>query len=360
MIHTTNTAPRRATWGVSRRRFALAAGAAFGAVAGRDRSALARFQGTPPASSQARTVEHTFGATEIVGVPRRVVTVGYSDQDAVLALGVVPVAVRIWLEGRAIWPWNEAALSGAQPEILPAEAINFEQIAALSPDLILALYAGLTEEEYATLAAIAPTVAQPADFVAYGVPWQEQTRLAGRALGREGRAAEVVAAVEDRFAAAREQHPAFAGATGVAAYSFGPGEYGIYGPQDPRRRFLAALGFELPAALAELAGAEFFTAISRERLDLLETDLLIWIVALDGDAAAIAADPLYQRLTVAKEGRDVVLTADDPLQAALSFSTALSIPFALDGLLPRLAAALDGDPLTTAATSVAAAEGSRP
>lgn len=54
---------------------------------------------------------------------------------------------------------------------------------------------------------------------------------------------------------------------------------------------------------------------------------------------------LYQGLRVAREGRDLFLT-DPVLSGALTYSTALSIPYAIDGLVPRLAAAVDGDPAT--------------
>ena len=65
--------------------------------------------------------------------------------------------------------------------------IGFEKIAALKPDLILALYAGLTEDDYKTLSQIAPTVAQPGGYVDYGIPWQELTRTVGRIVGRAAR-----------------------------------------------------------------------------------------------------------------------------------------------------------------------------
>ena len=39
------------------------------------------------------TVEHKYGTTTIPAAPKRVVTVGYTDQDPILALGVVPVGV---------------------------------------------------------------------------------------------------------------------------------------------------------------------------------------------------------------------------------------------------------------------------
>lgn len=44
-------------------------------------------------SGGTRTIDHKYGSTEISGIPKRVVTVGFSDQDAVLALGLVPVGV---------------------------------------------------------------------------------------------------------------------------------------------------------------------------------------------------------------------------------------------------------------------------
>jgi iron complex transport system substrate-binding protein len=56
---------------------------------------------------------------------------------------------------------------------------------------------------------------------------------------------------------------------------------------------------------------------------------------------------MYPGLNVAKQGRDVFLEQDDPLQAALSFSTVLSLPFVIDNLVPRIAAGIDGDPVTT-------------
>ena len=63
-------------------------------------------------------VQHKFGTTEVKEAPKRVVTVGYTDQDAVLALGVVPVGVGDFLGGYD-WrkrPWAQAALKGSLAE----------------------------------------------------------------------------------------------------------------------------------------------------------------------------------------------------------------------------------------------------
>ncbi len=299
-------------------------------------------------SENARTIEHKYGSTEISGIPERIVTVGLTEQDYLLALDVVPVGTREWFGEYpgALWPWAREALGDRPlPEVLPVDELNFEQVAALEPDLILGLYSGLTRDEYDTLSEIAPTVAQPGEHVDYGVPWQEQTRTIGRALGKEEQAGELVAEVEARFAGVREEHPEFGGATGVVVLPGEGGTYYPYGPQDSRGRFMDALGFELPDEIAELAGDDFFATISGERLDLLDTDVLVWI-ATEAQREAIEDEPLYQQLDVVGEGRDIFLETNEPLAGALSFSTVLSIPYALENLLPILAAAVDGDPET--------------
>lgn len=93
------------------------------------------------------TVDHKYGSTEIPGSPRRVVTVGLVDHDAVLALGVKPVAITAgeWAAAfpNGVAPWAQDHLGNAKPEVLPDSEINFEKIAALKPDLITASYSGL-------------------------------------------------------------------------------------------------------------------------------------------------------------------------------------------------------------------------
>jgi iron-siderophore transport system substrate-binding protein len=295
------------------------------------------------------TIAHRYGSTVIEAEPQRIVAVGLVEQDALLALGVVPVATTEWFGGYpgAVWPWAQDELAGAPPpEVLTdVDGIQFERIAALQPDLIIGLYSGMSAEDYETLSQIAPTVAQPPDVIDYGVSWQELTRTVGQALGRVDRAEELIAGVEERFAAAREANPNFAGATGLMATTFEG--YWVYGAEDPRGRFLLDLGFRMPDGLDEITGDEFGANISRERTDLLDTDVLIWLVeSYDPDKAAVHGDPLYAQLAVKTEGRDVFLENEEQLGGATSFITPLSLPFLLDGLVPQIAAAVDGDPAT--------------
>lgn len=292
------------------------------------------------------TIPHKYGATTIAAAPQRIVTVGLTEQDALLALGIAPVGTTEWFGKHpgAIWPWAQDRLMGDLPEVVgDAAGVNMEQIAALKPDLILALYSGVTKEQYDLLTQIAPTVAQPAAYVDYGIPWQELTRTVGQAVGKAGEADALVADVEARFAEVRAAHPEFVGASAVVATPY-QGIW-VYGPEDVRGRFLTTLGFALPEGLAAITGAEFGGNLSMERADLLNVDVIVWLDA--ADAQGPLGGPVYASLPVHTEGREVFLSSNgDPLGGATSFVSVLSLPFLLDGLAPRLAAAIDGDPAT--------------
>jgi len=302
------------------------------------------------------TIEHRFGETVVEARPERVVTVGLTDHDALLALGVVPVGVTDWYGEHpdALWPWARAALAridGAEPPVVVADADTTtpETIAAQRPDLILALYSGLTAEQYDALSQIAPVVAAPEGTDDYGMPWQDLTRTAGRAVGELERAEEVVAEVEAEIAAVRRAHPEWEGASAVIATPY-EGVY-VYGEDTANNRLLRDLGFEIPPALEELTGDSFGANVSLERTDLLDTDLVLWLDAVPGEGPL--AEPVYTALDVHREGREVLLPSAGRLGGA-SFVSALSIPFLLDELVPMLEAAVDGDPSTAVPTEEAA------
>lgn len=307
-------------------------------------------EATSASSAFPVTLDHKYGSTTITEKPERIVLVGLTEQDALLALGVVPVATREWYGERsgAIFEWAQDELGDAEPPVvLSSTELNFEQIAALQPDVIVGLYSGLTTEEYDTLAKIAPTVAQPGEYVDYGIPWQELTRKIGLIVGKSAEAEQLVADVEAQFATVREQHPEFNGATGVVASTWGfPDTYYAYHSQDPRNRFLTSLGFVIPAEVDEMAQDTFGASISRERLDIVDADALVWITFSDEENETIKNDALYQNLRAHQEGRDIFISESDPLYDALNFNTVLSLPFTLENLVPQLAAAVDGDPAT--------------
>jgi iron complex transport system substrate-binding protein len=288
-----------------------------------------------PAGAFPVTIEHSFGTTEIPEEPQRVVTVGFNDQDFVLALGVVPVGTREYVGyDFANRPWAQDALDG---EVLPTvggQEIDVEAVAALEPDLIVGIYSFMDEATYDLLAGIAPVVAQTSDHEVGGTPWQEQAILTGQALGREEEARDLVADVEEEFAQAREDHPEFEGQTLAVDYGLVDGHY-LLEEQDLRNRFFTDLGFETPAETGE---------VSPERLDLLDQDVL---VAGGYTQQEISADALFSALDVVREDRTVFVGKfDGVVTAALGFGSPLSLPYLLDLVVPALAQAADGDPST--------------
>jgi len=148
---------------ITRRSFIGAAGAAGLLVVGVRTSGLAN---SAPTSGPV-TIHHRFGQTTIAAPPTRVVSAGFTEQDDLLAVGVVPIAVTQWWgdEPFEVWPWAQARLGGAQPEVLSIYngGLQFDRIAALRPDLIVAINAGVDQDSYNQLSAIAPTIPRSGD-----------------------------------------------------------------------------------------------------------------------------------------------------------------------------------------------------
>jgi iron complex transport system substrate-binding protein len=290
------------------------------------------------------TVQHSLGSTVIPAAPQRVVSLGYTDQDTILALGVVPVGIREFTGNRpsATWPWASDRLQGQQPQVLTGE-ISTEAIAALRPDLIVAVSAGLTQEQYDTYSRIAPTITQPPGSNPFQTGWQDATHLIGTALGKADEADRLVTDLEARFAEVRAQYPQFVGrpAAVAAASSTGNGHYFVWSSDDNRGRFLISLGFTVPAQFEELAGGDFYADISGEQLGLLDqNDLVAWITIPGTANPGIAQQPGAAALRVAREGRVVELTEEQGV--ALSFSSVLSLPALLEEVPAELAARLGG------------------
>src|ERR1700750_2757839 len=95
------------------------------------------------------TVKHLFGETKIAAPPKRVVSAGFTEQDDLLAVGVVPIAITNWWGDQpcGVWRWSLPKLGDAKPDVLSlADGIDVDKISALKPDLIVATNAGLDQD----------------------------------------------------------------------------------------------------------------------------------------------------------------------------------------------------------------------
>lgn len=295
------------------------------------------------------TIEHKYGSTRIETAPKRVVVAGLREQDALVALGVVPVATTEWYGKHpgAIFPWAKDELGDAKvPAVLSqTDGIEIEQIAAQRPDLILAVYSGLTKKEYETLSRIAPVVAQPKGEVDYGSSWQEETMISGQAIGKPRQAQRLVDQTERLIADAAAEHPEFKGQTAANVTDY-QGIF-VYGPQDVRTRMLEALGFKYPKELRAAFPNDYGGQLSDEKVDALDVGALLWFADGDRRVSELKRQPVYSKLNVRKQSRDVFIGETDRVYEATSFPTVLSMSTLLKELVPRLAAAADGDPKTS-------------
>ncbi|MFB9376915.1 ABC transporter substrate-binding protein [Kineococcus gynurae] len=344
------TMPRRALLGAlpSLAGLAVLAGcgdAGSGAATADATAAVGGGGGAGPTDAFPVTVEHQYGRTVVPSEPRRVVSVGLTEQDVLLELGVVPVGVTEWYaeQPSAVWPWARGLLGEARPTVLSQEdGFSFEAVAALAPDLIVGTNAGMDEQDWATFSAIAPTVTSLTGSDRYSAPWRDQTRQIARALGRSAAGEALIAGVEEHYAAARAANPGFAGRT--ATFTQGaPWDNNLYVyPDGVNTDFLTELGFRITPGLEAYAEQEGQQAlISGERTDLLDADVVV-VAAESAENIPVLLDfGTMRTLDAVRGGRTVF--ADDVLSGAVYFLTPLSQKYVVDRLVPHLAAALAGD-----------------
>ncbi|HLV05564.1 iron-siderophore ABC transporter substrate-binding protein [uncultured Georgenia sp.] len=290
------------------------------------------------------TVEHAFGSTEIPGSVTDVVTLGWGATEAALALGVVPAGIEAQtyaVDENGLLPWVDEALEeiGAEPTILPAgvEEPAYEEIAALDPELILAPYSGVTEEQYELLSEIAPTVVYPQE--PWTTPWRDVIRIVGTSLGLQDEAEELVADLDTTLEETAGAHPELQGVTVAAVWDVG-GTFYVYKPADARVDFLLDLGLESAPAVEELdtGGETFVYSLSYEQTDQLEADLLVHYASTEEEVETFLAQSYAQAIPAVADGAVASITGDQ-LIAAMSPPTALSLDWGLEDYVAAISAA---------------------
>lgn len=292
------------------------------------------------------SIQSALGTAEIAKKPERVVTLGWGSTEAAVALGVIPVGMRdmksdCGCEG-GIVPWVKDKLGDAKPTLLAesSKSIPLEQIAALKPDVILAVQSGLTADQYANLSKIAPTVAYPGRT--WQTSWKDQTTTVGKALGKDKEAASLVATADKQIADAKAAHPEFAGKTVAAASATTTDGLNIYFDTDPRTQLLGSLGFTPLPSLAALREqtppGKFAAPVSWENVPQYNPQVLTsWYL----DAAkqqSTESNPVFTSLTAPQRKSYVPLT-DPPLVFAVSSPNVLNLPWMLERYLPLLSTA---------------------
>ena len=295
------------------------------------------------------TIEHALGKTTIEEEPQRVATLGWSDQDHAVALGVVPVAATKLTWGgndRGSSDWFDAALeeTGAEAPTRydDSDGVPIEEVAASKPDVILATNSGITEQEYAKLSKIAPVVAYPE--APWTTPWQTSLDMVGQALGRTELAGEVKADTEEVIEEARADHPELDGASLIFGYltTADLSTIGIYAPQDPRVSLMHDLGMvDAPAVDDAIKEGQFYGSVSAEQATELQSDVFLTWSENPGDMKEFTQDDLIGEIPAIESGH-AYAEEDKHVSLAVTNPTPLSIPYVVDEFVPHVAEAVEG------------------
>jgi iron complex transport system substrate-binding protein len=299
---------------------------------------------TPGDATFPVSIDHAFGTTVIPTAPTRVVTWGWGSADAAIALGVLPTAMPFQDYGgddRGVLPWIAEALADAgaeTPQILPnADDAPIEAIAAAKPDLILAVYSGITDAEYALLSKIAPTVAYPDQ--PWATPWRDTIEIVGTALGKAAEAKDLLADIDAAVAAQAEAHPELEGKTVALVWDTGDTFY-VYKPADSRVAFTLDLGLVNAPSVDALATGDstFYFTLSKERLPELTSDILVSYADTAEGSKAFLSSPSAKLMEQVQRGA-VAEVVGSEFVASVSPPTALSLTWGLDDYVELLSKA---------------------
>lgn len=297
------------------------------------------------------TIEHALGTTTIESQPERVATVNWANHEVPLALGVVPVGMAAANfgddNGDGVLPWVEEKLTelDAETPVLfdETDGIDFEAVADTAPDVILAAYSGLTQEDYDTLSEIAPVVAYPE--TAWGTAWREMIELNSQALGMAAEGEQLIADLEQDIEDSVAEYPQFEGSSAMFLTHVDTtdlSEVNFYTTHDTRAMFFEDLGLQTPESIATASAEtdQFSLSRSAEQADAFnDVDI---IVTYGGDelVETLEGDPLLSQMPAVENGAVVSLPGDSPLGTAAN-PTPLSISWVLDDYLSLLAEAAD-------------------
>ncbi|UII55883.1 iron-siderophore ABC transporter substrate-binding protein [Cytobacillus spongiae] len=294
------------------------------------------------------TIKHAFGETVIEEKPERVATIAWSNHDVALSLGVVPVGFSAANYGvqdeSGMLPWTAEKLKELgeeNPNIYQdTDGLDFEAIADSEPDVILAAYSGITQEEYDTLSEIAPVVAyQETPWV---TSWRDQIKFNSMGMGMEEEGKQLLADIEKLISEKANEHAELKGKKAAFA-SFSAADlskFYVYTPTDPRGEFMTELGMVYPESITSQMTDEnsFYLELSAENADILN-DLDLFVTYGDENTLkALQADPIIGKIPAVQRGSVVVVGDNTPLAAALN-PAPLAIEYSIDEYLKLLSEA---------------------
>jgi iron complex transport system substrate-binding protein len=294
-------------------------------------------------------IKHAFGETVIEEKPERVATISWANQDVVLALDVVPVGFSAANYGvqddSGMLPWTAKKLKELgeeKPNIFQdTDGLDFEAIADANPDVILAAYSGITQEEYDTLSEIAPVVAyQKTPWV---TSWREQITFNSMGMGMEEEGKKLIADTEKLIQDKAKKYPEIKGKKAVFAMinATDLSKFYVYTPADPRGEFLGELGMKYPESVKSHIKDQksFYIELSAENADALKDAEVLISYGDENTLKALQADPILGKVPAIQRGSVAIIGDNTPLAAAGN-PNPLAIEYSTDEYLKLISEAV--------------------
>lgn len=301
------------------------------------------------ASGYPITIKHALGTTVIKQKPQRVATVNWANHEVPLALGVVPVGFAAAnfgdddRDGLLPWVFEKLKSLNAKTPVLfdEGDGIDFEAVAKTKPDVILAAYSGLSQQDYDKLSQIAPVVAYPGS--AWATDWRDMIRFnaAGMGLIAEGNA--LIKDTENKIALTVAGYPQLKGKEVMFITHLDTTDLSVirfYSANDTRVKFFLDLGLKMPQSVLKVTKpGQFAGEVSAEEVDQFDDVQLFVTYGGQPLINALKADPLTSKMPAVAKGAIVTL-GNDPLGTAAN-PTPLAITWVLKDYVAKLAAAVD-------------------
>lgn len=289
------------------------------------------------------TIESALGNAVITEKPERIVTLGMGSAETVIALGTIPVGVEKYAWGSddtGYLPWVHEAVTkqgGELPEQFTGGTdLNIEAIIALEPDLILAPWSGITQQQFDSLNAFAPTVAYAES--PWTITWEEQINVIGKAMGESEKATAEIDKIKSQFAESTAAHPNYADVNFSFIYNTGPGTLGVFFAEEQRVAMVRALGLQVDPVVYTLTESEGTDSavIGLENANLLDkSDLLFTFYSDPANRAEIEAQPAYQAIPAVARGT-VIAPTEQPFVTGSSMINPLTVPWSLERYVPMI------------------------
>ena len=253
-----------------------------------------------------RAIAHFMGETCVPENPHRIISLYTTPLANLLAFGIKPIAITPATGVQDEFPTYLAKQVAGMEIVGINDEPSLERIAQLKPDLILGWE--FHEKTYPLLSQIAPTLLLPQNIIeSPNADWQKYTNYLATALGEQDKAQQLIkkhdrrieelkTALGDRYLNKTISVAQVSDEYGTEAYTINsfPGS------------ILSDLGLQRPQSQAVTKPGGTIDAISEERLELIDGDILFILTFSDRERQTLEnllQKPLWRKLKAVQNGQ---------------------------------------------------------